>query len=220
MLRFDLVRAIEDDVIIVYPWVAILPELANFFYHSKSRGISILTDNRLNSGDLTFRQKSQLEKVTKQQNKIMSIGRLISDFDDISCFQGVIFFSREIMGLIGDSVDYINQEANFKINDSMNEKSFRFADFIHFLQKRHAPVDVIPNKGWATSLRHESDRINFHLGSKAQTLNRLSRIMGNKYFLDSFSFTVVAWNANSQIILDQIQTQFAKTNVIDFFVCL
>lgn len=144
------------------------------------------------------------EKVVFQQDSIRQLGTDIDPKVANGEFIGLVKFSPKVIKYLKDNIQILNE-------------SYRLANlsqFVDILRQKNFEVKAVDIKGDWAELKESSDLVQFVMGTKAQTLERLQNLVKKSQIENQISFTVKDWGINSLRILNRIKGFFAQQNVI------
>ncbi len=187
-------------------------------------------------GDILFRQDS-IEKLINLDSEVcIAVDSMWKDryqnrtHDDLNKSEKVIINGADLESA---HKDISNESANAEFiglmllkpavmqfiqkNRDRIFKEMREATLIHlieFLQQNDFDIKVVDVSGDWAELNESNDLVNFILGTKAQSLQRLEGVLNLSHIAPQVSFTVDEWNSKSEQILDQIQDKFNQKKLI------
>jgi choline kinase/phosphohistidine swiveling domain-containing protein len=85
---------------------------------------------------------------------------------------------------------------------------------VEWLRLQGLSVSVVDLEGDWAELNEPKDVAHFILGTKAETLDRLSKMVSKSVVLDQVSFTVADWRENTRKIVQNIQKVFSGLRVV------
>ena len=116
-------------------------------------------------------------------------------------FIGIVKFSSNVVNFIIENKKEIN-------------KNWSIPNLIIFLQKNKFKIDYEDCKGDWAELNAPQDLANFILGTKAETLLRLKKMIKNSVIFEQVSFTVEDWESKMTQCLNKIEGRFADKKLI------
>ena len=138
------------------------------------------------------------EKVIVFKDTLLGVGRNLP----VDLAQG------EFIGLVhfqGRAVEYLRELQN-KNNTAMEK--IPLSGLVELLRLQGFSVSVVDVQGDWAELNEPKDVAHFILGTKAETLDRLGKMVKKSVVLDQVAFTVADWQENSQTIIHTIQNVF------------
>tara|TARA_B100001057_G_C22863157_1_gene955431 strand:- start:1486 stop:4548 length:3063 start_codon:yes stop_codon:yes gene_type:complete len=122
--------------------------------------------------------------------------------------------NAEFIGLI-----YLKSKAMkyFQDNSKIIQKKMKrstLVDLLSFFKSSNFKVKVLDVKGDWAELNKRNDIANFILGTKAQSLARLEKVLKFSKIAPQISFTIIDWKKNSKKIITKIQNKFDSLKVI------
>ena len=119
-------------------------------------------------------------------------------------FIGLLLLKPAVMKFIQTNRDHIFKKMR---KDTLIQ-------LIEFLKKNGFEVKVVDVSGDWAELNESNDLVNFILGTKAQSLERLEGVLSLSRIAPQVNFTVEEWNTHSEIIINQIQDKFQDKKLI------
>ncbi len=116
-------------------------------------------------------------------------------------FTGIVKFSSNVVNFIIENKKEIN-------------KNWSIPNLIIFLQKNKFKIDYEDCEGDWAELNAPQDLANFILGTKAETLLRLKKMIKNSVIFEQVSFTVEDWESKMTQCLNKIEGKFADKKLI------
>ena len=144
------------------------------------------------------RELSHREKVKTYGNEIVSVGRNIPADWATGEFIGLVWFSPLAVALLKDEI-------------TRSPKIFeqaQLSDCIEYLRVNGQTVAGIDVKGDWAEYNSSQDIAHFILGTKAETLGRLEKLLSNAKILDQVAFTVEDWQEAPERIIKRIALNF------------
>jgi choline kinase/phosphohistidine swiveling domain-containing protein len=157
---------------------------------SSNAPVTIAYDSHVSPGKSEGR-----EKVAVSMGQALRIGRDVP----------VHFYSGEFIGLVklsGEAVECLKEmerELDFALMHEMH-----LSDGIEYLRARGLRVDAIDVAGDWVEVREAHDLARYVVGTKAETLHRLQKLVKTAVIQDQVSFTVEDWARNGSKIIDDI----------------
>ncbi len=144
------------------------------------------------------------EKVIINGVELESAHKDISNESANAEFIGLLLLKPSVVQFIQKNRDIIFQD--------MREATL--IHLIEFLQQNGFDVKNVDVSGDWAELNESNDLVNFILGTKAQSLQRLEGVLSLSHIAPQVSFTVDEWNSQSEIIINKIQEKFNDKKLI------
>ncbi len=147
------------------------------------------------------------EKVFFSEDKINLLGSHIDPETANAEFIGLVYFSKKAIQELNNIKD--------KLQD--NDSSLRNANLsflIELLRIRGFEISCVDIDGDWAQLNEPQDLAKFILGTKAQTLNNLKKIIKHSRIEDQVSFSVRDWKKNHSSLIKKVQKTFRKKSLI------
>ncbi|MHA6194161.1 PEP-utilizing enzyme [Pseudomonas wadenswilerensis] len=144
------------------------------------------------------------EKVSLHKERITRLGADISQALACAEFVGCVHFGPNAIAFL------LEHKATL-------QRQFRkgnLSDLIEMLRCNGLNVEAIDVQGDWAELNEPRDLAHFVLGTKAQTLRRLRRMVKCSRIEDQVSFTVAQWRESEQRVLDGIQNHFPQQRLV------
>lgn len=124
-------------------------------------------------------------------------------------FSGLTFIKKEVVAKINDFFIY-NNESNIDLTDQDS-----LTDLLRVIKDNlKYPIAVYEHSGLWAELDSHTDLSRFVFGTKAETLERIKPFVKQSVICDQIHFTLSKWEADSSVILDDIQHQFRNKKLI------
>ncbi len=194
-----------DSTIVSYADILYRPIIIDRLNKSKS-DITIAYDS-LWKQRYIGRPKNDLtntEKVIVSKSSLLKTGPEVSVESADGEFIGLVHFQGNAMSFLRDLQN--------KRDESLEKISL--PDLIELMRLKGLSSSVIDVEGDWAELNEAKDVAHFILGTKAETLDRLSNMVSKSIVLDQFSFQVSDWNNDSSNILEKISKAFHNTRVV------
>lgn len=144
------------------------------------------------------------EKVVIKDGAVLGLGRSY-DADVASAeFVGLVKFSPKVWHYI----KHLPLEKRQRLGDE------KLSILVEFLRLNGFSVSFIDAQGDWAEVRLAADLGQFILGTKAETLHRLKKMVRNSVILDQISFTLDQWVENSGTVIDEILNKYEKKKII------
>lgn len=203
---FNLLQAREEldgDCIITSSNIVYHPELLQNLIRHKA-DIVLCTD--VLPGDLSYEQSifRGFARVKTKGKNVVDIGNSVHE-KETRFFIGTLFMSRNSVELLKKKYQ-IDSENVGQLNLSSVIKQFIDAGLeVCFCES--------PTGSWS-KVTGANDVSKFVIGTKAETLERLRRMMKTATILEQFRFNVEDWLSNKDDVVDGILKQFPKGKVV------
>jgi choline kinase/phosphohistidine swiveling domain-containing protein len=153
------------------------------------------------------RTRSDLQRCEKVCLYGESVTRLGSDISSTLAsaeFMGCVYFGPR-------AVQYLKD-----FRGDLQERFYkgRLSDLVEALRCQGMSVQSVDVQGDWAELNEPQDLAHFVLGTKAQTLRRLRRMVQLSRIEDQVSFTVVQWQSSSESLIDTIQKNFPGRHLV------
>ena len=149
----------------------------------------------------------ECERVCITKNSVNLLGSEININEANAEFIGLVYFSKKAIAELNEL------KANYGIQNKELQQT-KLSDLVEMLRIRGMKIDYIDLLGDWAQLNEEQDLAKFVLGTKAQTLGRLKKMLKLSHIEDQVSFTVEDWGSGSKNILKNIQGSFGKIPLI------
>ena len=123
----------------------------------------------------------------------------------------------EFIGVVKFSVEAVNHLLKIETVLGKSVQTMHLSDAIEFLRGCGLYVQAIDVAGEWAEVREPRDIAHFVLGTKAETLARLSKVLKTATIEDQVSFSVADWEKNHQKLVNEINEKLvlsSKTNLI------
>lgn len=147
------------------------------------------------------------EKVCYSKNNINLLGSNIELDKANAEFIGLVHFSKK-------AVKELLILKNELDTENLNIKQLNLSDLIELLRLKGFGINYVDLKADWAQLNEEQDLAKFILGTKAQTLRNLKKILKHSRVEDQFCFDVKSWKENSKAIISNIQKEFCNVHLI------
>lgn len=154
-----------------------------------------------------FEDINKCEKVCISQDRINILSSNIDiDIADAE-FIGLVYFSKKANN------ELIKMKSELGLT-SENLRQATLSHLIELLRIRGLKVTSVDVNGDWAQLNEEPDLAKFILGTKAQTLNNLKKIIKLSQIEDQIYFSVGEWNKKSKILIKKAQDVLGKKSLI------
>ncbi|GJM33466.1 MAG: hypothetical protein DHS20C18_24670 [Saprospiraceae bacterium] len=144
------------------------------------------------------------EKVTFAKDKITRLGAELDVELANGEFIGLVKFGENILPEL-KKLTNLSSEYLLKSN---------LSGLLEWLRLKGKEIHLIDVEGDWAELDDPRDLAHFVLGTKAQTLERLSGLVTKSKILDQVDFKVEDWDSYQQAIIQKIQNAFPKTKLV------
>lgn len=144
------------------------------------------------------------EKVIISNGQLLASGRKVSTESANAEFIGLLTIKPAVM-------KFLRQKLRSSSFDMRREN---LSNLLEFIRSNGFNIRVVDVEGDWSELNEPHDLAKFVLGTKAQTLKRLEKIVSKSKIAPQVSFTVAEWGKNSKRIISSIQKKFKSTLVI------
>ncbi len=196
----------SDKVIVSYADILYRPNLLSKIKDSHA-DITVVYDSHWKQRFIgrTSEDLSKSEKVMVDDN-----GMILRTGQNIP----VEWAHGEFVGLIqfrGVALQKLRQ-----LKDQANEsfEKISLSDLVEWLRLQGLSTAAIDVYGDWAELNRPQDIAHFILGTKAETLDRLSSLVKKSVVLDQVAFTVNEWETDSALIIQQIQSRFKLQHLV------
>ena len=144
------------------------------------------------------------EKVNLANGQITRLGQGIrADAADAE-FIGLVSFQGAALELLGE----------FKEKSSELVEKSKISFLVEEMRVRGLSIGFIDVSGDWAELDDPRDLAHFVLGTKAQTLERLSSVVTKSKILDQYTFKVKNWNEDPSAVISGIKGQFGEIRIV------
>ncbi|MDR0280422.1 MAG: hypothetical protein LBJ37_21315 [Paucimonas sp.] len=144
------------------------------------------------------------EKVSLHKQVITRLGADISPALASAEFVGCVHFGPNAIAFLLEHKVALQQQF----------RKGNLSDLVEMLRCNGLSVEAIDVQGDWAELNEPRDLAHFVLGTKAQTLRRLRRMVRCSRIEDQVSFTVAQWRENEGKVLDGIQAHFPQQRLV------
>ena len=144
------------------------------------------------------------EKVSLHKDVITRLGADIPDALAFAEFVGCVHFGPKALAFIVEHQAQLREQF----------RQGNLSDLVEMLRCQGMQVEAIDVQGDWAELNEPRDLAHFVLGTKAQTLRRLRRMVQCSRIEDQVSFTVAEWLEDSQQVLSRIQQHFPGLSLV------
>lgn len=194
------------------------------------------SDYLVSYGDILFREKTVKELISLDSDICIAVDSIWKERYSSRTLEDIN--SSEMVNISKDGkLDYSkhisikNANAEFIGLMTLNSKVMKFLQdnskslppnmshanltgLVEFLQTQGFSIKIVDVKGDWAELNQAHDVANFVLGTKAQSLQRLEKVITLSKIAPQVSFTVAEWNEDSQKIITNIQSKFKPKKLI------
>ena len=154
-----------------------------------------------------FEDLDKCEKVCLSQSKVKLLGSQVDSDLANAEFIGLVNFSKKAI----EELKKIKSEFSL---DNATLKQANLSDLVELFRVRGLKVNAIDVYGDWAQLNEAQDLAKFILGTKAQTLSNLKKMIRLSRIEDQVSFTVNAWKNKSSLLIDDIQNSLGEKSLI------
>jgi choline kinase len=151
-----------------------------------------------------FKPSSTTEKVAVNGDKLQSISTHIPDYSIDGYFIGLVRFSGRAL----------NELFEFCSEPSRELQKATLGEFVEWLRCKGLEVHANDVKGEWAEVGSEHDIVRFVLGTKAETLSRLRKLVSKSQIEDQVAFDVKHWQEDSKNILSLIRNKFSSSLIV------
>lgn len=152
----------------------------------------------------TVEDLARCEKVSCYGSKVTRLGSDIDSSLADAEFIGLIRLSPRV-------VNYLDKEAPLLLK---RLKHAKLSHLVEYLRTRGVNVEAVDVLGDWAELNEPQDLAHFVLGTKAQTLARLQRLVTCSRIEDQVSFSVAEWRTDSEKIINDIAQAFCSDTLV------
>lgn len=152
----------------------------------------------------TIKSIDDAEKINLANEKITRLGKEIKINSADGEFIGLVSFKGKGLKAINE----LQSESNNELLET------NLSELIEQMRIDGLDVHYVDVRGDWAEMDDPRDLTQFILGTKAQTLDRLSLVLKNSIILDQFTFDVHRWEKEANKIIDEILYNFPSTNIV------
>lgn len=153
------------------------------------------------------RSKEDLDSSEKVNLVDQLITRLGPDIDSQ-------FAQAEFIGLVRFNATSAKALNAAKALNHVNLSQSKLSTFVEYLRASGLSIEAIDVQGDWAEMNDPRDLAHFILGTKAQTLDRLSSLVQKSTILDQYAFAVEHWMANQDAVLKGIEEAFNGKRIV------
>mgnify|MGYP001592638918 CR=1 FL=1 len=194
-----------DSVIVSYADILYRPSIIDRLTQSDS-DVTLVYDSCWKQR-FTGRSEQDLidtEKVVVSKSYLLNAGQDIPLEWAQGEFIGLVYFQGAAMECLRDMQNKINTPL----------ENVPLSGLVEWLRLQGLKVTAIDVEGDWAELNEPKDVAHFILGTKAETLDRLSKMVQKSVVLNQVSFTVADWHEDPQKIKNNIQKVFDGSSVV------
>lgn len=169
--------------------------------------VAIDTNWRNRFTDRSLSDQARCEKVCTKDSLVTLLGSNINIEIANAEFTGLAWFSSKSLEILKEIYNESSPDLNYLHNSSIS-------DLVELLRKQGLNIKAVDVNGDWAELNEPADIARFAFGTKAQTLKRLRPMVSKSRIEDQFSFTVEEWNANSKLIMTELNQCFSDTKLV------
>jgi choline kinase len=194
-----------DSVIVSYADILYRPSLLAQIKQSTA-DITLVYDSHWKQRFFgrTEQDLAAAEKVMIINNSVLRAGQSLPVEWAHGEFIGLVRFQ----GFALESLRYLQSKPNSSL------ESLSLSGLVEWLRLQGISTHAIDVQGDWAELNEPKDIAHFILGTKAETLDRLSNMVKQSVVLEQVSFTVFDWQENAEQILQNIQTAFKNQLIV------
>ena len=194
-----------NSIIVSYADILYRPVLLQLLEQSTS-DITIAFDSHWKQRFIGRTEKDifNAEKVIVSNNEILRAGQSLPVEWSDGEFIGVVHFQRA-------ALDKLQQLQ--KLNEPSLE-SLSMSGLVERLRLHGISTSAVDVQGDWAELNEPKDIAHFILGTKAETLDRLSSMVKHSVVLDQVSFTVADWKERPESVVENIKKTFDSHKVV------
>ncbi len=151
-----------------------------------------------------FKPRSTTEKVAVCNGWLQSISTHIPEYAANGYFVGLVRFT-------GSALKYLFELCR---DPSQNLQRATVGEFVELLRCKGNKVHAIDLKGDWAEVGSDHDIVRFVLGTKAETLSRLRKLVSASQIEDQVSFDVKNWCDDHKSILSLIRNRFSEALIV------
>lgn len=195
-----------QSIVVSYADILFRPDLLQQL-ESSSSDITLVYDSVWQQ---RFIGRSKEDKVITAKVILSNDGQLLRVGQDLP----VSWVNGEFIGLVHFQGAALNYVRELQKNHLDSVKNLSLSDFVELLRLQSFDINVIDIKGDWAELNEPQDIAHFILGTKAETLYRLSHLVKQSKVLDLVAFTVSEWQENANKCIQQITNAFNHHNIV------
>jgi len=195
----------SDSVIVSYSDILYRPSLIELLRQSES-DVTLVYDScwRQRYSGRSEQDLIDSEKVIVSESDLLNAGQNIPLEWAHGEFIGLVYFKGAAMKCLRNSQSKINTPL----------ENMPLSGLVEWLRLQGLRVSAIDVEGDWAELNEPKDVAHFILGTKAETLDRLSKMVKKSVVLNQVSFTVAEWHENPRKIENKIQKVFDGSIVV------
>ncbi|MCH8502342.1 MAG: hypothetical protein LAT77_10590 [Aliidiomarina sp.] len=151
-----------------------------------------------------FKPRSTTEKVAVNRGVLKSISTQLPEYMIDGYFVGLVRFSGKALETLFE----------FCGEPSRELQKATVGEFVELLRCKGAQVHAVDLKGEWAEVGSEHDIVRFVLGTKAETLSRLRKLVASSQIEDQVSFDVKSWKEDAKSILSIIRNKFSGALIV------
>ena len=203
LLSLDL--EIETDCYVSYSDIVYREDVVKALSATNSDVVvAVDTEWKSRYGGRTVDDLENSEKVNFARGEVTHLGKLIQTTLADAEFVGLVKFSPKAIAFVNDIVRA----------DELGAKKWNLSELVEFLRIRGFKVGGVDVAGKWAELNYPQDLAHFVLGTKAQTLSRLQKLVKKSQIEEQVSFTVKEWETNENDVLQRISKELSCDNVV------
>ena len=120
----------------------------------------------------------------------------------------------EFIGLVRFQGVALERLRDLQKQNNSSLEALTLSGLVEWLRLQGMSCSAVDVQGDWAELNEPKDIAHFILGTKAETLDRLSKMVKKSIVLDQVAFTVADWQSDSALILKKIQATFDQQSVV------
>lgn len=154
--------------------------------------------------DRTEEDMQRAEKVMIKNNKLLRAGSNMPSSWADGEFIGLVHFNKK-------ALEFLNKLKKEPISEI---SKMNLSDLLEYMRLKGFEISAIDAKGDWAELNEPKDIAHFILGTKAQTLDRLSSMVKESKVLNQVSFEVYEWKNKQEKIIQKIKEKFITGRLV------
>lgn len=144
------------------------------------------------------------EKVIVKNGRVLGAGQKLP----------IAWVNGEFIGLVrfqNKALDYLRSKQK---EDDTSLKTLSLSELVEWLRLQGCSTAAVDAQGDWAELNEPKDIAHFILGTKAETLDRLSTMVTDSIVLEQVAFTVEEWGNDAERLVTKVQAKFATHEVV------
>ena len=195
----------QDNILVCYGDILFRPQTC-FELQRLGGDIAIAYDTSSVARNTSLRNESRnfSEKVIVLEENVLKLGKNIQTDCANGQFIGLVSFKKNALKLLN----------RLWVDNPKKMEQLTLVDLIELLRVKGLSVSGVDVKGNWAELRDGHEIADFVLGTKAESLSRISGLIKSAKIQEQVDFTVAEWRSNKQKILDLVTDKFGVKNLI------